>query len=404
MLHSLYTAISSLNLHQNYLDVVANNLANANTTGYKTNRIQFQDQFYQLYSPGSSPTAGKGGVNPTQIGLGAQLGYVSPIFNQGTLQNTGRNLDLAIQGDGFFVYNTGDQQRYSRDGSITLDADGFMINGATGQRLQGWQADASGVVNTNLPTMSIEIDTDRTVARATAQVALGGNLDTSTVTNGTVDVTMGMYDSLGNLQPVTMQFTRTAASDWSWSVTSPLNVAATGTVSFDQNGQFVPGTSPQITIPGGTGAAAVNCTVDLSSLTMLAKDNSVSVTSQDGLPAGSVSDVYITPKDGSIYLVYTNGMSQQIGQVAIARFTNPAGLIQAGNTSFQQGLNSGEAQVGTADSGGRGSIASGYLEASNVDMAQEFTNMILAQRGFEASTKVITTSDEILQDLINLKR
>ncbi len=137
---------------------------------------------------------------------------------------------------------------------------------------------------------------------------------------------------------------------------------------------------------------------------MLAGDTSVAVTSQDGLPTGTVTDMYITPKDGQVFLVYSNGMREQVAQVAVARFNNSAGLIKSGNTMFQQGLNSGEPQIGLANSGGRGTIAAGYLEASNVDMAQEFTNMILAQRGFQASSRVITTSDEIMQELVNLKR
>jgi flagellar hook protein FlgE len=128
------------------------------------------------------------------------------------------------------------------------------------------------------------------------------------------------------------------------------------------------------------------------------------VTSQDGLASGTVSDVYISPNDGAVSLVYSNGMVEQVGQLALARFTNPNGLVRAEGTAFLAGLNSGDPQIGAALTGGRGSIASGYLEASNVDMAQEFTNMILAQRGFQASSRVITTSDEILQELVNLKR
>lgn len=405
MLRSMFTAISSLTLHQNYLDVVANNLANANTTGYKSNRVLFQDQFYQLLSPGAGPTEESGGLNPTQIGLGLQLGYVSPVFTQGMLQSTGRNMDLAIQGDGFFVYGQGDDRRYSREGSLTLDSAGYLTNASTGQRVQGWQADGTGAVDTNLPTNDIQIETDRTLARSTGQAVLSGNLNSDTAVGGSADVTMGVYDSLGTLQTVTVRMQRTADYTWSWSVVDPTGQTETGTLTFDTDGRLVPGaTAPQISIPGSTGTNPVTFDLDVNNLTMLSTDNSLAVSSQDGLPTGTVTDVFITPKDGSIFLVFSNGMREQVAQLAVARFTNPSGLIRAGNTSFQQGLNSGEAEIGVANTGGRGSISSGYLESSNVDMAQEFTNMILAQRGFQASSRVITTSDEILQELVNLKR
>lgn len=417
----MFTSISALSLHQKYLDVVANNLANANTTGYKSNRVLFQDQFSQMLTPGSAPTATQGGVNATQIGLGVRLGYVSGNFTQGTLQNTGRNMDLGIQGDGFFVYGQDAARRYSREGSMSLDADGFLVNSATGLRAQGWTVGANGI-DTNLPVDDIQIDTDKTVARATANVLLGGNLSATTATNGTVSVSMGAYDSLGALQTASIKFTRTAANPlvWDWAIVDPATGlpdptkgVGAGTITFDANGQFDttlaanPVVTTPIQIPGSAGSAnggLVDLTLDFSKMTMLNSATSATVTSQDGLPSGTVSDVYISPNDGAVSLVYSNGMVEQIGQVALARFTNPTGLVRAEGTAFLAGLNSGEPQIGAAMTGGRGSIASGYLEASNVDMAQEFTNMILAQRGFQASSRVITTSDEILQELVNLKR
>jgi flagellar hook protein FlgE len=403
MLRSMFTAISSLNLHQGYLDVVANNLANANTVGYKAARVLFQDQFSQLINPGAAPTATIGGINPTQIGLGVQNGYISPVFTQGALESTGRNLDLAIQGDGFFVYDQGAARRYSREGSMALDSNGYIVNAATGLRLQGWMANAAGVVDTNLPAGSIQIPSNRTTARATTTAQLGGNLNadlTAAPVNTVVPVTMGAYDSLGNMIPVTVDFTRTGANTWTWA-----SNGSSGTLTFSASGQLPANTTGTVNIPLTTGATTpLAVTMNFSNMTMLAAPNSATVTTQDGLPTGTVSDVYITPNDGSIYLVYSNGMREQVGQVAVARFTNPAGLIRSGHTMFQVGLDSGDPQLGAANTGGRGPIASGSLESSNVDMAQEFTNMILAQRGFQASSRVITTSDEIIQELVNLKR
>ena len=402
MLRSMFTAIGALNLHQSYLDVVANNLANANTIGYKAARMIFHDQFSQLMSPGSNPTATAGGRNPVQIGLGVQVGTIAPVFTQGMLQSTGRNMDVAIEGDGFLIYNSGGQRRYSREGSLTLDAGGFLVNSSSGQRVQGWTA-TGGVVDTNLAIGDIQVPTSRTIAQATTTGLFGGNLNSTVAVGATVDTTMSVYNSLGNTQNATVRFTRTGPDAWSWAATAPATGA--GTITFDPaSGQVASSTGGAITVPGGTGANTINMTLDVSKLTMLSTPTSAAVTSQNGLPAGNIVDAFITSGDGSVNLVYSNGMHEVVGQVAIARFTNPSGLMRAGETSFQEGLNSGEPQIGSADTGGRGTIAAGYLEGSNVDMAQEFTNMILAQRGFQASSRVITTSDEIIQELVNLKR
>jgi flagellar hook protein FlgE len=417
MIRSMYTAISSLSLQQKYLDVVSNNLANANTIGFKASRVLSQDQFAQMMSPGSAPTATQGGTNPTQIGLGVNLGYISSNFTQGVLQSSGRNMDLGIQGDGFFIYGDDAGRRYSREGSMSLDMEGNLVNSATGLRTQGWLADATGTIDTDLAVGDIQIATDKTLAKATANVALGGNLSANAAGGDTNIVSMGVYDSLGALQTASVRFTRggTAAvptNVWTWQVmdtTVTPAVAGTGdgTITFDANGQIdltASTTGAAIDIPVSAGADPLSPTIDFSKLTQLAAADTATVTSQDGLPAGSVSDVFISPNDGIISLMYSNGMTEQVGQVALARFTNPTGLMKAEDTSFLAGLNSGDVQIGVASTGGRGSIASGYLEASNVDMAQEFTNMILAQRGFQASSRVITTSDEILQELVNLKR
>jgi flagellar hook protein FlgE len=414
----MFTAISSLGLHQKYLDIVSNNLANSNTTGYKSSRVLFQDQFSQMMHPGSAPTGTQGGTNPTQIGLGVRLGYVSGNFTQGTLQNTGRNMDLAVQGDGFFIYGQDAGRRYSREGSLGLDAEGYLVNMATGLRAQGWLTGANGI-DTNAPVDDIQIESNTALAKVTENVLMGGNLSANADGGDTVDVTMGVYDSLGALQQVAVRFTRGGAAGaptnvWTWqvmdtSVTPPVNGTGDGTITFNANGQIDAANPPTVNnaaqIPGSDGAVdPFTVDIDFSHLTQLTSATSATVTSQDGLPAGSASEIYISTQDGSISLVYSNGMVEQVGQVALARFTNPTGLLRSEGTAFMAGLNSGEPQIGAANSGGRGSIASGYLEASNVDMAQEFTNMILAQRGFQASSRVITTSDEILQELVNLKR
>ncbi len=414
MIRSMFTAISALNLHQNYLDVIADNLANSNTTGYKASRVVFQDQFAQVMSSGSAPSATSGGINPTQVGLGVKLGYISPVFTQGMLQSTGRSTDLAIQGDGFFVYRAGDEQRFSREGSLEIDSTGYLVNNSTGMRIQGWTVPPNGlVVDTNQPVGDMQISLDATLAQATQNVVMGGNLDSTTATGGTVDSTFGVYDSLGSLHTVTARFTRTGANAWTWAMQDPstLGITGAGTLAFDNQGHYTATGSAMTTaivIPGSSGAANVSLATmpnfDLTKMTMLDAANGASARSQDGLSAGTVTDIYGSPNTGEVYLVYSNGLKQLIGQLALSHFTNPTGLLRAGQNLFKAGLNSGEAQIGAAGSGGRGWISSGYLEASNVDMAQEFTSMILAQRGFQASSRVISTSDEILQELVNLKR
>lgn len=419
MIRSMFTAISSLNLHQKYLDVVSNNLANANTTGYKSSRVLFQDQFAQMMSPGAAPSATTGGINPTQIGLGVGMGFVSPDFTQGTLQSTGRNLDLSIEGDGFFIYGQDAGRRYSREGSMGLDAEGFLVNSASGMRAQGWAASTTGTVDTNAPVDDIQVDSTKSLARATSNVLLGGNLSASTDGGGTTTVSIAVYDSLGALQNAAVRFTRGGVAGaptnvWTWqvmdtSVTPAVAGTGTGTVTFDASGQISATTPPTVgtpaTIPGSAGSTSpIPVTFDFSGMTQLTAVTTATITSQDGLAAGSVTDVYVSPTNGQISLVYSNGLMELLGQLALARFTNPNGLVKSQDTTFVAGLNSGEPEIGAASSGGRGSIAAGHLEASNVDMAQEFTNMILAQRGFQASSRVITTSDEILQELVNLKR
>lgn len=409
MLRSMFTAISALTLHQSFLDVVSDNLANANTPGFKASRVLFQDQFAQIMSPGAAPSATTGGVNPIQVGLGLQLGYVSPIFTQGMLQATGRNLDLAIQGDGFFIYNSPNGMRYSREGSLQIDANGYLVNGSTGLRIQGWTLPngSAGPIDTNSATGDINIPLNTTLARATSNIIMGGNLNSTTPS---YNVTLGVYDSLGSPQTLQVNFSRQAGtSTWNWSVVDPdpanPTVTGNGTVSFDANGQVTGSTvTNPITIAGANGAADITPTLDLRGVTMLSNPNSISAQNQDGLAAGKVSDVFVAPNSGEVFLLYSNGLKQLAGQVALAKFANPTGLMREGHSLFQAGLNSGDPAIGASDQGGRGSLVAGYMEGSNVDMAQEFTNMILAERGFQASSRVITTSDEMLLELVNLKR
>jgi flagellar hook protein FlgE len=403
MLRSMFTAITALNLNQTFMDVISDNLANSNTAGYKESKVSFQSQFSQLMQVGAAPASGLGGTNPTQIGLGATLGYISPDFTQGTMTATNRNLDLAIEGEGFFVYKDSTSQYYSRDGSLSMDSTGTLVSASTGQRIQGWTSGSGGVIDPGMPLGDISIPVDTSLARMTQNMTIGGNLDSSSPIGAGSEkyVTVGVYDSLGQVRSVTLEFTRTGLNGWGWNVTA--GGAGAGTCTFDVNGQLTAG-GGTFTIPAANGSSGATIALHDADITMLATANTVTASSQDGLEGGTLSGFKVISNTGEIYGLYSNGLQQLIGQLALAKFVNPPGLIRTGQNLFQTGLNSGVAQLGVAATAGRGTIASGYSEASNVDLATEFTSMILAQRGFQASARVITTSDQMLQELVNLKQ
>jgi flagellar hook protein FlgE len=411
MMRSMFSAIAALNLHQLYLDVIANNLSNVNTPGFKGSRVSFQDMFSQTLRGGSAPTGTIGGINPAQIGLGARLGGLDILFTQGSLQATGKNSDLAIQGDGFFIYQGAEANLYSRDGTIDLSADGYLANPNTGLYILGWQADDQGNIDPTQPIGRIRIPTGISQARATANATFQGNLDANTAVGDSFTTTMQIYDSLGGQHTIEITFTRDAAANtWTWTATSSdpaiTGITVTGSpIVFTPEGQYDPNnpaTSIEITLNNGA-VSPQTVNLDFTNLTQLADDSDVSMANQDGMAPGSLIGFNITDK-GEVVGLFSNGLNQIIGQLALANFVNPSGLQRVGQNLFIPSANSGTAQIGTAGTSGRGSIAAGYLEMSNVDLAQQFTDMIVAQRGFQANSRVITTSDEMLQDLVNLKR
>lgn len=431
MLRSLSMAIASLRNHQVYMDVVSSNIANVNTTGYKSSRIQFQELLSQTIRGSSAPRGGAGGLNPVQIGLGMALGGIDTLFTQGSLQDTGRLTDLAIQGDGFFVLNTGDGYAYARDGNLDVGIDGGLVHLTTGLKVQGWTADNDGVVDTGEVTSDIDIPLGMRLARASETVSMSGNLNSAADPTDTDDIsnsTMAVYDSQGNLHEISITFTKTANNNWNWEATAPdvdqdgtpdFAIANnTGTIVFDENGTYDPAASstpdPYLEIADfGTGAdtATYNADpeldtsihLDFDSVTQLVGLSEVNVANQDGLAPGSLTTFTISIT-GEIMGVFSNGLTRRLGQMAMAKFQNPGGLMKEGQSLFKTSANSGVAQIGLPGQDGRGQISSGYLEMSNVELASQFTNMITAQRGFQANSRVITASDEMLQELVNLVR
>jgi flagellar hook protein FlgE len=284
MLRSLFAGISGLRVNQTMLDVTGNNIANANTTGFKSSTTVFQDTLSQMLTGATSDSPTRGGTNPIQVGLGVQLAATSTNFNQGSTQTTGRPTDLMLQGDGFFVTRKGNEMLYTRAGSFTFDKTGGLVT-PTGNRVQGYLLDAAGAP-----------------------------------TGGLVDVTL----------------------------------------------------DPASAVPA--------------------------------VPAGVEMTSYNIGSDGKLIGIFDDGIQREMAQLALADFNNPMGLDKVGETSFRESANSGDVELGVASQGRRGTLIAGALEMSNVDLAAEFTNLILAQRGFQASSRVITTSDSVLEELVNIKR
>jgi len=401
MLRSLFSGISGLRAHQTMLDVTGNNIANVNTAGYKAAQVQFQDTLSQVLANAGAAQPGIGGTNPAQVGLGVMVAGVTTNFQQGAAQLTNRQTDMMISGDGFFVVNKGGQQLYSRAGAFSFDALGQLVT-PDGGLVQGWAADASGAIDLNSPLTDLRLPVSTLMgARATSTASFEGNLPfdaaAGTVLNRQIDV----YDGTGEPRSMEVAFTRTATG---WNIAATVTGTTstqTGSVTFNTDGSINTLTFAAMPADAATGLAAI--TVDFSTLSGFAGLETVAANTQNGRSAGGLQSFAIN-SDGTLIGSFSNGLKQAIGRVALANFANPPGLSKAGSSLYEPTVNSGDAQVGAAGTGGRGVLSGGSLEMSNVDLSAEFTNLIVAQRGFQANSRVITTSDEVLQELVNLKR
>ncbi|MCL3860863.1 flagellar hook protein FlgE [Actinotalea sp. K2] len=393
MLRSLFSGISGLRAHQTMLDVTGNNIANVNTTGFKASQTQFQDTLSQVLTNAGGGQEGIGGTNPAQVGLGVRVAGVTTNFQQGAAQLTNRSTDMMISGDGFFMVRKGAEQFYSRAGAFDFDANGQLVT-PDGGLVRGWAAAGDGSIDTNGPLTDLRLPIATLMgARATTGATFEGNLPTDAVAGTVLNREVDVYDAAGTLQSLSLAFTRTAAG---WDVSAMRGGVPVGTVSpltFNADG----------TLASGGTMAAGGVDVDLSTLTGYAGLTTVEASAQDGRSAGTLQSFTINA-DGTLLGQFSNGLKQAVGRVALATFTNPAGMEKAGGSLYRTTVNSGDPQVGAAGTGGRGELTGGALEMSNVDLSAEFTNLIIAQRGFQANSRVITTSDELLQELVNLKR
>ncbi len=411
MSSSILTAASALRNHQTFMNVVANNIANMNTIGFKSAGVTFQDILSRNLRGGTQPTTNRGGLNPIQFGLGMQLGSINNDMGQGTLQSTGRGEDLAITGSGFFVYAGAQQPIYSRDGALGIDTEGGLMNLATGMRIQGWQANADGVINTDGAINDIEIPIGAPMAAvATKTVNVAGNIDASLENGKSVSTSVQFYDSLGGLHALDLTFTKNDDNNWVVSLDNDdadvtLGPPTPATVQFNSHGELIVPDDGNITFAGAMSNGAEDMTVALNvgNLSQLQApgDDRLYVTSQDGRAAGEMIDFTIDDS-GRVIGVFSNGLLRTLGQLAIAEFVNPAGLAKTGQNGWVVSGNSGDAQIVMA--GDRSQITAGFLEMSNVDLTLEFSEMIRAQRGFQANSRVITSSDEMIQELVNLVR
>jgi len=431
MLRSMFSSVSGLRAHQLMMDVIGNNIANVNTAGFKTSQVVFQDLLSQMVRGAASPQATLGGVNPAQVGLGVRVGGAQTSFAQGASQLTNRPTDMSILGDGFFVLKSAGETVYSRLGSFTFDNDG-RLTGPTGALVQGWNA-VDGVTDTNAPVQNLQFPLGRILPPTQAsEIRIGGNIPSESAVGAVATSSITVYDAQGTAVPVTFDFTKTAANTWDLTLSA---VAADGTtkditaftggvgvdttspitVTFDPVTGLSTTTLPDIdadqlgTLLGRTFSANSTITINPgastegNALRQYAGTNSFSGISQDGSQVGFLRS-FSVGENGVVTGLFSNGKVQELAQIAIANFANPGGLEKTGDSAYRQTLNSGLPQVGGAATGGRGTLSGGTLEMSNVDLAQEFSQLIIAQRGFQANSKVISAADEILQDLVNLRR
>lgn len=461
MMRSLYSGVSGMQNHQTRMDVIGNNISNVNTTGFKRGRVNFHDLLSQQMSGAARPTDEVGGVNPKEVGLGMNIASIDTIHTQGSLQTTGVQTDLAIQGNGFFIMRSGERQYYTRAGNFGVDSAGTLVNPANGMRVQGWQAqeiDGQLVLDTSAQPGDLVIPVGQKIdARATSSVNYACNLDKrlpeiqegateADIRNATWQTSFNIYDEFGQQHDLNVSFTRVPGTQNQWQavvVVDGMDVTETragigttdGTtnaflVNFDNNGMLasVTDSAGNITAPEGRISVQVSFnvagatpdadgnplrqTLNLNlgeigsvenTITQFAERSSTKAYEQDGYTMGYLENFKID-QSGIITGVYSNGANRTLGQIGLATFTNQGGLEKAGENTYVESNNSGTANIGVSGVAGKGKLIAGALEMSNVDLTEQFADMIVTQRGFQASSKTIQTSDLMLETVINLKR
>jgi len=453
MMRSMFSGVSGLRIHQTKMDVIANNISNVNTVGYKSARVTFNEVFSQTVSgaAGANTATNRGGTNPMQIGLGAGLASIDKIMTQGAAQRTDNPFDLLIQGDGFFIVGDNSGAYFTRAGNFTIDNQGNLVT-ASGMKVMGWDTaivnGAYAIQKDRVSPIMITGDKEYSTPNSTYVSAIAGNLNYQDMTYDSVTGTyskttsVSFYDSLGTRYVANVQFTYDPISAvWSATVLTTggndafvngdtangVNLGLTfagdsafafGTDGITKAGLGGPLTSLTLAIGaptnaspaadfGGnaTGGVPNAITIDIANLTQFMSDtSSAQQTTYNGNPPGKLSGINIDTS-GKITGRYSNGLTKLLGQIPIALFANPAGLEKIGDNLYVTSPNSGDFNgVGEEVQATGGKMMGGVLEMSNVDLAAEFTEMITTQRGFQANSRIITASDEMLQELVNLRR
>ncbi|MBA1333859.1 MAG: Flagellar hook protein FlgE [Firmicutes bacterium] len=422
MMRSLFSGVSGLRAHQTRMDVIGNNIANVNTVGYKSSRVTFQEIFSETLKGAGAPEGGRGGTNPQQVGLGISLASIDTLHTRGSIESTGYPLDLAIEGNGFFIVSDGAAPKFTRAGNFSRDTEGTIVNG-NGLKVLGWMADAVGNIDTSVSPGAIQIPENLQMApMATDSITITGNLDANAEIDDIVPFETLYYDELGRENKLCFNLVKTADNEWELQDldgnanqvtiitpdgTTKRNVATnlTAELVFD-SGKLSSTTPKTVTVSANTTAlphVSEDIVIDISSITQFAGDSGIDPLSVSGYAAGSLES-FSFDANGIATGVFTNGKSKVLCRIAIANFNNPAGLQKVGSNLYIQTPNSGQPSIGIAGESGRGTINPSSLEMSNVDISKEFTDMIITQRGFQANSRIITTSDEMLQELVNMKR
>jgi flagellar hook protein FlgE len=461
MMRSLFAGVAGLQNHQVRMDVIGNNISNVNTIGFKKGRVNFQDMLSQTMAGASKPTDEVGGVNPKQVGLGMTVAAIDTIHTQGSLQTTGVMTDVAIQGNGFFILKSGEKEFYSRAGAFGIDKDGTLVNPANGLRVQGWNAIELGgesIINpaSDIGDLIIPVGS-KDPAKATTEINFACNLDKRTnlipegagekeIIEGTWSTTFDIYDSFGEPHKLQVNFVREPGVNNRWRATVNVDPDTEGTntvidvgaanntgnsfiVDFsnlgllqsvsDESGDVIDAGMLQIPVAFDVlgarpeeGDAPVRQTFNLNfgevgsavnTITQFAEKSSTKAFKQNGYTMGYLENFKID-QSGMITGVYSNGSNRTLGQIALASFTNPGGLEKEGENTFVVSNNSGDANIGQSGIAGKGKFIAGALEMSNVDLSEQFTDMIITQRGFQANSKTIQTTDQMLQEILSLKR
>jgi flagellar hook protein FlgE len=406
ILTSLFTAVSGLNTYGNALSITGNNIANIGTVGFKSSRAVFAD----LVSAALAAGAGGG-----QVGLGVMLSTAQTDFSKGSISNTGKSLDLAIDGDGFFqLKDNGGAQFYSRAGEFQVNSLGEIVD-SIGRHLQGYQASATGIITGAVG--NITLSTTSVAPQATATATVEANLDAAAtppagafnVNNATTynfSTGMTIYDSLGAQHGLRLFYVKAAAAN-TWNLYSSVDggaATAQTNLVFTASGVLTTGGAQAFSLAIAGGATTPQAVaMDFSAMTQYGASSNLTNQTQNGFTAGSFQQLSVDPK-GQVVAQFSNGQTRVLAQIVLDRFTNPNGLTHSGNNAFTESTESGAPLAGAPTNNGEGRLIAGSIEQSNVDLGKEFADMIVMQRAFEANSKAITTSDEMLQVLVNLKR